>query len=158
MLKEEAMEAQKVTGGCLCGAVRYIAEAYLNLVYYCHCRSCQKSTGQPAEIGVLVKAGSLKFGADEPKYYNSSEFGQRGFCSNCGSRLVWRSRNPAEDWATNVAVCSLDHPEEARPSMHMFVDEKVPWYEIQDGLPRTKGEEADEIWDRFKDEIGGTGS
>ena len=42
--------AQPVTGGCLCGAVRYEAEVFLQSAYYCHCKSCQKSSGQPAEM------------------------------------------------------------------------------------------------------------
>jgi hypothetical protein len=147
------VESTKVTGGCLCGAIRYNAEAFLEIVYYCHCRSCQRSTGQPAEIGVLIKSGTLTYSGSEPKYYDSSEFGQRGFCSECGSRLVWRSRDPADDWALNVSVGSLDKPELARPRLHMFVDEKISWYDPQDDLPHTTSDEADAIADRWKDSV-----
>ncbi len=78
--------AEKVTGGCFCGAVRYEAEVYLDDAYYCHCRTCQQTTGAPAEVGVLVKPGSLRFTKGEPKYYQTSHFAERGFCSDCGSR------------------------------------------------------------------------
>ena len=65
---------------CLSGEFIYIyqpveAEACLGLTYYCHCRSCQKGSGQPAEIGVLVKAGTLAYIENEPRYYSVSEFG-----------------------------------------------------------------------------------
>ena len=42
----------KLTGGCLCGRVRYAAEVFLQNGYICHCTICQRSTGQPAEITV----------------------------------------------------------------------------------------------------------
>ena len=56
----------KVTGGCLCGRVRYTAEVFLQNGYICHCTICQKSTGQPAEITVLIKAGTLELLAKSP--------------------------------------------------------------------------------------------
>ena len=50
--------ATKVTGGCLCGTVRYEAEVYLQSGWFCHCRMCQKTSGAPAEIAVPVKPGT----------------------------------------------------------------------------------------------------
>ena len=60
-----------MTAGCLCGSIRYKAKAFLEIVYYCHCRSCQKSTGQPAEIGVLIKAGTLTFEGESHIHYRT---------------------------------------------------------------------------------------
>ena len=54
-------ETTKVSGGCLCGLVRYEAEVFLKNGYICHCTVCQKSSGQPAELTVLIKAGTLKY-------------------------------------------------------------------------------------------------
>ena len=54
-------QATKVSGGCLCGRVRYEAEVFLQNGYICHCTICQRSTGQPAEITVLIKAGTLRY-------------------------------------------------------------------------------------------------
>jgi hypothetical protein len=48
-----------VTGGCLCRRVRYQAEVYLQSGYISHRTICQKCTGQPAEITVLIKPGTL---------------------------------------------------------------------------------------------------
>ena len=45
--------SEDVTGGCLCGAVRFAARVYLKDAYYCHCRMCQKSSGAPADKGQL---------------------------------------------------------------------------------------------------------
>lgn len=152
------MKTERVTGGCLCGAIRFYAEAFLDITYICHCRSCQKGTGQPAWISVLVKAGTLAYRGSEPTYYNLSDSGQRGFCPKCGSGVVWRSQDPEEAWATNVSVGSLDHPEQARPYIHMFVDEKIPWYEAQVDLPQTVSDEAAAIEEQWKTAIGWTTS
>ncbi|MCV2871909.1 hypothetical protein OEZ71_06330 [Defluviimonas sp. WL0050] len=51
-------QATHVTGGCLCGNIRYEADVFLHDGYICHCTICQRSTGQPAEITVLIKAGT----------------------------------------------------------------------------------------------------
>ena len=134
---------KNVTGGCLCGNVRYEAEVFLKSGYYCHCRICQKSTGQPAEITVPIKAGSLTFVKSEPKYYVSSDYGRRGFCEDCGSRLVWKAMDPDNDWLTNVTVGSLDNPAEVRPSNHIYVDTQLPWYQIDEALPKYREEEVE---------------
>lgn len=125
-----------VTGGCLCGNIRYEAEVFLQNGYLCHCSICQKSTGQPAEITVLIKAGTLHYTEGQPQNYVSSKFGRRGFCPNCGSRLVWQATNPDEDWMTNLCVGSLDDPETARVTCHMYSDTQLSWYRPCDNLPK----------------------
>jgi len=138
-----------VIGGCFCGAVRYEAEAALKEAYYCHCRACQRTSGAPAEIGVLIKPGTLKFTKNEPKFFATSPFGGRGFCEHCGSRLIWMSPENAE-W-TNVTVGSLDHPEQVVPVEHNCVESQLPWYQLADELPRKRIEEDHEVieaWSR----------
>ncbi len=139
-------KTEKVTGGCFCGAVRYEAEVYLHDAYYCQCRICQKSTGAPAEIAVNVKPGSLRFTTGEPKYYQTSHFAERGFCSDCGSRLIYRPLLPEiPEWWVNLPIGTLDHPENAVPASHLCVESRLPWYKIDDGLPRTRTEDDPEL-------------
>jgi hypothetical protein len=122
--------------------VRYEAEVFLQNGYVCHCSICQKSTGQPAEITVLIKAGTLNFTKGEPKYFVTSAGGKRGFCAECGSRIVWKAIHAEDDWLTNLCVGSLDRPAEARVTCHMYADSQLPWYRICEDLP--KFTEADE--------------
>ncbi|MFT3732243.1 MAG: GFA family protein [Hyphomicrobium sp.] len=129
-------KATPVSGGCLCGRIRYEAEAFLDRGYACHCSICQKSTGQPAEITVLIKAGTLRYLNDVPKYYVSSSVGKRGFCSECGSRIVWQASDPRDDWMTNLCVGSLDRPSEAKIACHMYADTQLPWYKLCEDLPK----------------------
>ena len=132
-----------VRGGYLCGAVRYEAEVNLHEAYYCHCRTCQKLSGSPAAIGVLVKSGTLSFAKEEPKFFQSSPFGRTGFCQHCGSQLIWMSPDN-EEW-TNVVVGSLDHPEHVVPSEHICVESQLPWYKLNDDLPRKRSEDDPEL-------------
>ncbi len=135
-------KAIKVGGGCLCGSVRYEAEAHLQGAYYCHCRTCQRASGAPAEASVPVEPGSLKFTKKKPRYFQSSPFAERGFCPDCGSRLTYRMLSGE---STTVAAGSLDHPEKVVPSIHYCVDTQLPWYKTDDQLPRVRSDEIPEL-------------
>ena len=132
-----------VTGGCFCEAVRYEAEVNLHEAHYCHCKICQKTSGAPAELGVFVKPGTLKLTKAEPKFFQTSRIGRRGFCSECGSRLIWMSPSKAE-W-TNVSVGSLDHPEHVVPKEHMCVESQLPWYKVAEELPHKRSEDDPDL-------------
>ncbi len=140
-----AGNSEKVTGGCFCGAVRYEARVYLADAYYCHCRMCQKSSGAPAEIAVFVEPGSLAFTKGKPKFYQTSHFGERGFCADCGSRLIWKCIGDAHPEYTNLSVGCLDAPERVAPASHQCVESQLPWYRFDDGLPRLRSEEIPEL-------------
>ena len=147
-----AHDLTSVTGGCLCGRIRYAAEVFLRNGYICHCTICQRSTGQPAEITVLIKAGTLRYLQDEPKYYVSSPDGKRGFCANCGSRIVWQALRAEDDWLTNITVGTLDHPSEARVTRHIYADTQLPWYHVCEDLPKLVAEDADRLLDALRRE------
>ncbi len=136
-------DTSPVSGGCLCGAICYEAEAYVENANYCHCRMCQKSSGTPAEVAVLVKPGTLRFTTGEPKYFQSSPFAQRGFCPHCGSRLIWRSSECSDQ--VSLAVGCLDHPEDVVPSEHICVESQLPWYKIDETLPHKRSEDDPEL-------------
>lgn len=150
-----AHHATKVTGGCLCGRVRYEAEVFLHNGYICHCTICQRSTGQPAEITVLIKAGTLRYLQEKPKYYVSSPEGKRGFCGECGSRLVWQAQHPKDDWLTNLTVGTLDRPGEARVTRHIYADTALPWYQTCEDLPKYEGKDAERLIEELRREVSG---
>jgi hypothetical protein len=146
-------EAIAVSGGCLCGAVRFEGRAFTRSAYYCHCTICQKSAGAPFEIGVLIKSGTLRFTKGELTYYQSSSFGKRGYCAVCGSRLLWAPMDVRDEWSTNVAVCSLDKPSDVQPCCHTYTDTMLPWLNIADGLPRFTEREMPAVIERWKADV-----
>ena len=132
-----------VTGGCLCGAVRYESTAPPIKGYYCHCTTCQKNYGGLFQAMVKFAGSAFAFTKGEPKYYRSSAFARRGFCAACGSPLVFVYDGNPDAW---ILFGSLDHPEDwplTRDAAwgqteHVFIKSKVPWYEINDGLPQNQ--------------------
>lgn len=83
-------------GGCLCGSVRFIAEAVPAQVGVCHCPSCQRWTGSSlAEVSVPEASVSWS-GLSRIKIFKSSEWGERAFCSKCGSGLWFRVTEEGE--------------------------------------------------------------
>ena len=133
----------RITGGCFCGAICYEAQVNLHEAYYCHCRACHKLSGTPAQVDIFVKPGTLNFTKGEPKYFQTSPFAKSGFCQHCGSRLAYIALEK-EDW-TSVMVGSLDHPEDVVPSEHICVESQLPWYKLDDDLPRKRSDDDPEL-------------
>jgi DNA-binding SARP family transcriptional activator len=138
-----------VTGGCLCGDVRYeISEPAIDTAF-CHCRMCQKFTGSPVTVSSTYPTEALRFIRGEPKYYKSSPFAERGFCANCGSSMTYRPINPpvTPDWADWIAVeiGSLDNPEPNVPTWHLGVESKMPWLDIHDQKTRVRCQDTPDL-------------
>ena len=68
----------------------------------------------------------------------SSDAAQRSFCSRCGSNLFFEpDETPDLLW---VAAGGFDSDPELRPSGHIFVGSKAPWFDISDDLPQHEGD------------------
>jgi hypothetical protein len=81
------MSADKLTGSCFCGSVRFSIPAASVGVIACHCHDCQKMHGN-YNVMLGSPRGELVFEADSTlTWFDSSEKAKRGFCSTCGSRL-----------------------------------------------------------------------
>ena len=78
-----------MTGGCMCGSVRYELKSEPFDCGWCHCRTCQLSSGTPAQAFASLKRGDWvpTKGKDSIRMIRSSSFGQRYFCGTCGTPL-----------------------------------------------------------------------
>jgi hypothetical protein len=122
-----------LTGGCLCGAIRYEAGGEPRDAGYCHCRTCQRISGAPAQPWVLLPITNFAYVKGEPRVYLSSSFGERRFCGECGASLEFRLReHPAE---ISVSTCSLDDPSLAPPRKHVWTRSQIAWFATADELP-----------------------
>ena len=125
-----------LSGGCLCGGVRYQITGELFMAAYCHCSMCRKAHGAAFRPRALVLARHFMWtkGEDLISDYSSSVGAHRMFCKNCGSPLVARGdQHPA---ILNVALGTLDDDPGVRPEAHWHVASKAPWFEIKDALPQ----------------------
>jgi hypothetical protein len=128
---------EPITGGCLCGGVRFEIDGPLGPASYCHCTRCQRRTGTASSAQARLVPGSMRItaGAELIREWAPPEGFPKAFCSNCGSALF--SRDPAESAPYSVRLGVLDGDPGVRPNYHQFVDYAAPWEPIpDDGLPR----------------------
>jgi len=127
----------RLTGGCLCGGVRFEVTEPPLFASYCHCTRCQRRTGAAASPQARLAPGSLRIvaGDDLIRAYEPPGGFPKVFCSVCGSAL-W-SRHPTDDDIINVRLGAFDSDPGIRPSYRGFVAYAAPWEPIpDDGLPR----------------------
>lgn len=132
------MSEPALTGGCVCGAVRFEISEPLVSAIYCHCNRCQRRTGSAFSANGITRPGSLTItqGADEVTTYDPGDGGWlKRFCSRCGAHLYTAPRDdPA---SAGVRLGALDQDPGVRPSAHQFVAYAASWEPIpDDGLPR----------------------
>lgn len=121
-----------LTGGCLCGAVRYeIATPPLG-TSYCHCEDCRRASGAPAVAWTFFRSSSLRFTASPPKTLHWAER-ERTFCPHCGTPISFF--DPSIPQIFEVTTASLDRPEDFPPGDHNWVSDRLPWFPTGDGLP-----------------------
>ena len=125
-----------LTGHCLCGAVRYEISGEPLALLYCHCKECRRATGSSLNTSLFVRRADFRIvsGGEAVSFHESSPGNHRHFCSRCGSPL-FKHFPKAPDHMT-VRAGTLDADPGVRPSGHIWVSEKAPWYEITDGLPQ----------------------
>ena len=126
-----------LTGGCLCGAVRFEVTEPLVSAGYCHCTRCQRRTGTAASAQARIVPGSLRIlsGNELIRAYEPPDGFAKHFCSACGSALWSRSREDPE--IVSVRLGAFDGDPGIRPSARTFVAYAAPWEPIpDDGLPR----------------------
>jgi hypothetical protein len=123
-------------GSCVCGRVQYRARGPFGSMTHCHCTDCRKSHGAAFATYVGVAAGqfTLTRGAEELSGWTTEAGTRRNFCRVCGSNISCTVAPEPE--MVYIAVATFDTPLDRRPESHIFVRSRVPWFEIQDGLPQ----------------------
>ena len=133
------MPSLPLTGGCLCGAVRFeVTEAPLS-AGYCHCTRCQRRTGTAASAQARLPAGALRVvSGEETSGPGSRTQGfAKVFCGRCGSALF--SHDPERrHWA--VRLGALDPGHGIRPTYRQRLESACEWEPVpDDGLDRWPG-------------------
>jgi hypothetical protein len=122
------------TGGCQCGAVRFKVEGALGDASVCHCRMCQKASGNFYAALVSVRGARLEWTRGEPSRFRSSNHGSRGFCSNCGTPLTYEAPD-----GVALAIGAFDDPSGIAPRIQWGIEAKLPFV---DNVPNLPGEET----------------
>jgi hypothetical protein len=126
-----------LTGGCMCGGVRFAVSQPLVSAGYCHCTRCQRRTGTAASVSGRIAPGSLQVTSGEEllRSFDPPDGFSKIYCSACGSAL-W-SRSPQDPDVISVRLGSFDGDPGIRPSYRQYVAYAAAWEPIpDDGLPR----------------------
>jgi hypothetical protein len=125
-----------VTGGCLCGGVRYELTEPPVTMTYCHCTRCQRRTGTAASPQARIAPGSLRFtqGEELLKGWQPPDGGfEKCFCSNCGGQLFSRH---ADGTIWSVRMGTFDEDPGVTPRHRQYVAYAATWEPIpEDGIP-----------------------
>ena len=125
-----------MTGGCLCGALRYEARPDPDTAYCCHCRDCQIGSGSAFHAGVFADLSSFRVLSGETATYSkvadSGNRIDRIFCPNCGTPVYWTGEKFPEQ--VILTVSSLDKPESIVPVREIWTHRAMPWSRIREDL------------------------
>ena len=129
--------ARILAGECFCGAVRYAVIDSFEYALNCHCSNCRRTTGSAFKPFAGIARDSLRIteGDDNVMIYGD-EVGHNAHCRRCGSLLYSVVRDGA---FVHVAMGTLVDAPSIRPTAHIFVGSKAPWFAITDDLPQYDG-------------------
>jgi hypothetical protein len=124
-----------LAGKCLCGAVRYEVKDEFAYALNCHCSKCRRATGSAFKPFAGIEREKLRIthGEDSRMVFGNESASHDVHCKICGSLLFSVVRDGE---FVHVTLGTLDDTPSIRPSAHIFVGSKAPWFSITDQLPQ----------------------
>jgi hypothetical protein len=124
-------------GTCLCGDVAFEVTGAATRAYHCHCSRCRRARSAAHASNFFFALDGFRYtrGEDRIAEYKVPEarFFTAAFCRRCGGKVPRVAR---ERGVATVPGGCLDSDPGARPTAHIYVGSKAPWFEITDDLPR----------------------
>lgn len=135
-----------MSGGCLCGAKRFTAEVGDEQAYLCHCRMCQRASGNVSLALIVLPQAAVQWEGEEPDWYDSSPIAQRPFCAKCGTSLGFRYREGTDKM--DLTVASFDDPSVFKPHHHFGAENIHRAWLDTGGLPETRSDDYAPLQER----------
>lgn len=130
-----------ITGGCLCGAIRYEVSVPVEKLIACHCTDCQRTSGTGASFNAVMPSSALRFTRGKTRVFSkpsdSGNLLHRHFCGDCGSP-IYSQRANAPDFLV-LKAGSLDHPEGLKVVMNIWTRSRRPWTLMDGSLESHEG-------------------
>ena len=121
-----------LAGRCECRAVAYRVEDAFLYAGNCHCSNCRAGTGSAFKAFAGIERHKLEItqGVDNLLVWGEPDSNNTR-CGICGSLLFSVVR---DGQYVHVAMGSLVDDPAIRPTEHIYVGSKAPWFEITDDL------------------------
>jgi hypothetical protein len=121
-----------LTGGCLCGAVRYRCSGEPDSMGLCQCERCQRQSGSSFLIAIVYSRESVTFESGELGVYTAADDSgsnlSRHFCLSCGSAvMITLDRYPE---IRSMMGGTVDDKSRIRPTFSLWCSSAQPWLEL----------------------------
>jgi hypothetical protein len=127
-----------ITGGCLCGKIRYTVSQPLQNIIACHCTHCQKASGAGASHNAVVATSAVTFTSGRPKLFaDAAQSGNtlnRYFCGDCGSPIYSQRAKVPEMMVLKVGT--LDASGDMKLVMNIWTNSAKRWMYIDPATER----------------------
>ena len=128
------MTALPHPGGCLCNSVRFEVSGLPTYACHCHCHSCQRASGAAMVTWATFPAANFRITQGSMTKHESSPGVTRGHCTDCGSPLTYEHVDRAGE--IDVTAACFDDSSFIAPRSHIWLEDKLPWVEVNDELPK----------------------
>ena len=136
------MTSTSLTGGCLCGAIRYTVNQPVTQLRACHCTHCQKSSGAAGTVNAVLRSTAFQITKGTPRRFDAkADSGRtlhRFFCGDCGSPIYsQRETNPG---MVVVRAGTLDSGEGMKITANIWTKSARPWAYIDPASEQNPGQ------------------
>ena len=123
---------------CLCGGIKIKIIGKLRQVINCHCSQCMKTHGNFAAYTNSPEENITYISKSTLRWYHSSNFAKRGFCSKCGASVFYKIKK-----SNNISISAgmFTNPTKLKTHSNIFIKDKLDFYKIDPGLPKFKKSE-----------------
>jgi hypothetical protein len=126
--------AERHTGGCVCGRVRFEAAGAPAWACYSHCTECRGATGAPVTLWVGFPAVRVTWIGERTVRPGVGAVG-RGIVGGCGAPVSYADATIPGD-EVYLAIGAVDEPGRIAPEAHAFWASRLPFVAFHDALPK----------------------
>jgi hypothetical protein len=140
MSEETKRIPESLSGGCMCGAVRYKISAAPIASGLCHCNRCRPQSGSAFSTIIIIRRATITIEGPTAVFDDTGSSGLhvgRRYCPRCGSPLTTES--DATPDLMFVKAGGLDSNEWFQPAMELFVGRRRPWVASVPGAQQFEG-------------------
>lgn len=126
-----------IKGSCQCGQLTYQLFEKPIMVLACHCTECQKLSTSPYSITAIVESSAIEFSGELKEWSRSADSGNQNiakFCPICGNRIYHYNPDDSDKIKLKLKPVNLTDSDIFKPSAHVWVSEKLAWYQIPAGV------------------------